>query len=89
MSSFDDVFKAISHRTRREILTFISNKKDKISSSEINMRFPVSWPTMCNHLKVLTNAKLLKKRKVRREVFYSLNTQRLIGVVKTWINSFE
>lgn len=89
MSGFEGVFKAISHRTRREILTLLHARKSEVNSSELNSRFPGSWATLCKHLEVLAEAKLVKKRKVGREVFYSLNLLRLKGVVKTWIDSFR
>jgi len=89
MSGFDEIFKAISHRTRREILTFLNERKSEVNSSEINRRFSGSWATLCNHLDLLVTARLVKKRKVGREVFYSLNSLRLRGAVKTWINSFD
>lgn len=89
MSNFEDVFKAIAHRTRREILTLLHGRGTEVSSGEINTRFPLTWATLCSHLEILVKARLVKKRKEGREVFYSVNTQRLKGVVRTWIDSFE
>lgn len=89
MSGFNEVFKAISHSTRRELLTFLAHHKEEVLSGDINQRFPVSWVTLCNHLEILVQARLVKKRKQGREVFYSIHRQRLIGIVKTWIESFE
>ena len=89
MSQFEDVFKAISHRSRREILSYLLKEGKPVSSGDINQRFSFSWPTLCKHLKSLNEARLIKKKKIGREIYYSLNKQRLIGVVKTWLNSFE
>ena len=89
MSNFEDVFKAISHRSRREILSFLLKEGRPLSSGEINQRFSFSWPTLCKHLNKLGMARLILKKKKGREIFYTLNKQRLIGVVKTWVGSFE
>ena len=89
MSNFETVFKAISHRSRREILSFLDKEGGSLTSGDINQRFSLSWPTLCGHLEYLKRAKLISKRSKGREVYYSLNKQRLIGVVKTWVESFE
>jgi len=89
MSNFEDVFKAISHRSRREILSYLYKENRPLSSGEVNQRFSYSWPTLCKHLNILNESRLISKKKKGREMYYSLNKQRLIGVVKTWIESFE
>jgi DNA-binding transcriptional ArsR family regulator len=89
MSNFEDVFRAIAHRTRREILTLLHSRQTELSSGEISGRFPLTWATLCSHLEILVRARLVKKRKAGREVFYALNPQRLKGVVRTWVDSFD
>lgn len=89
MADFDSVFKAISHRTRREILSYLDARKKPLTSSEIHARFLISWPTLCEHLEKLHEAGVVTKHSEGREVFYSLKRQRLLGVVRTWIHAFE
>jgi DNA-binding transcriptional ArsR family regulator len=89
MKDFESVFQAISHRTRREILTYLANRKSPQTSGDIRLRFACSWPTLCQHLHKLEEAGVIHKHSQGREVHYSLRRQRLVGVVKTWICSFE
>jgi DNA-binding transcriptional ArsR family regulator len=89
MKDFDFVFQAIGHRTRREILTYLNKKGQPLTSSEILARFDISWPTLCQHLRKLEEAGIVSKCAQGREVLYSLRKQRLVGIVKTWICSFE
>jgi len=70
-------------------LSFLYKENRPVSSGEINQRFPFSWPTLCKHMQSLNTARLVSKKIDGRTVFYSLNKQRLIGVVKTWVQSFE
>lgn len=83
------MFQAIAHRTRREILTFLSRQSAPITSRAIQVRFSCSWPTLCEHLRKLEEAGVVTKQSVGREVHYALRRQRLVGVVKTWICAFE
>ena len=62
MSNFETVFKAISHRSRREILSFLDKEGGSLTSGDINQRFSLSWPTLCGHLEYLKRAKLISKR---------------------------
>jgi DNA-binding transcriptional ArsR family regulator len=89
MKDFEFVFQAIGHRTRREILSYLSREGRPLTSGEILARFSCSWPTLCQHLKKLEDSGVITKQSVGREVHYALKKQRLIGVVKTWICSFE
>lgn len=89
MKDFDSTFQVIGHRTRREILSFLNRKEMPVTSSEILARFSVSWPTLCLHLKKLEEAGVVVKQSQGREVYYSLKKQRLVGIIKTWIQSFE
>lgn len=89
MKDFDSVFHAIGHRTRREILSYLGKKGSPLTSGEILSRFSCSWPTLCQHLKKLEEAGVIHREDVGREVYYSLKRQRLVGIVKTWICSFE
>ena len=89
MSNFEEVFKAISHRTRRELLSYLYKRKEAVNSGELKDRFLISWPTLCKHLDKLVEARVVVKQSYGREVYYHLNQRRLVAVVKTWISSFE
>ncbi|MGI6198172.1 MAG: autorepressor SdpR family transcription factor [Candidatus Cloacimonadaceae bacterium] len=69
----DSFYKAISDRTRREILSLL-RRKGPMSVNEIAGHFTISLPAISEHLKVLRNADLVSTRKEKQFVFYSLNT---------------
>ncbi|HAN41685.1 MAG TPA: winged helix-turn-helix transcriptional regulator [Candidatus Cloacimonetes bacterium] len=69
----DSFYKAISDRTRREILSLL-RRKGPMSVNEIAGNFTISLPAISEHLKVLRNADLVSTRKEKQFVFYSLNT---------------
>ena len=89
MRDFDSVFQAIAHRTRREILVFLQRKDRPLSSGEIHARFSCSWPTLCQHLQKLEAAGVIRRQDVGREVHCSVQKQRLVWIVKSWIGYFE
>ena len=89
MKDFESVFQSVGHRTRREILSYLNKRGQPLTSSEILARFAISWPTLCQHLNKLEEAGVVAKHSAGREVYYTLKKQRLIGVVKTWVCSFE
>lgn len=71
MSRHINFYKAISDRTRRDILRLL--KQSEMNVTEIGEHFDLSQPTLSHHLAVLKNAGIVETRKVGREVFYSLN----------------
>ncbi len=82
----NDVFKALSDPTRREILELL--KARPRTSGEIAEAFPSSWPTISRHLAVLRDAELIVATRDGQHIRYELNTsvvqdvvQRLLGWV--------
>ncbi len=80
----NDVFKALSDPTRREILELL--KARPRTSGEIAEAFPSSWPTISRHLAVLRDAELIVATRDGQHIRYELNTsvvqdvvQRLLG----------
>ena len=59
------------------------------SLREIASRFAHSWPTTTRHLKVLTDAELVRVVRRGRERFYQLNRERLKRVVGDWLDWFD
>jgi len=83
------VFAALSHPSRRQILLVIQFHGGRMSAGEIARRFACSWPTTTRHLRQLERAGLLGVTKRGRERVYQLETPHLRGVVEGWLRWFS
>ena len=68
----NEVFKALSDPTRREILRFLRDRE--YTAGELADRFPLSKSTLSGHFSVLKSADLIEQEKRGTTVFYRLNT---------------
>ena len=68
----NDVFKALSDPTRREILRLL--KDEDLCPGEIWEHFHISKPSITHHLNLLAQAKLVLREKRGQNIFYSINT---------------
>lgn len=68
----NDVFRALSDPTRREILEML--RSGPRTSGEIADKFSTSWPTISRHLSVLKDAGLILAERNGQQVVYELNT---------------
>jgi DNA-binding transcriptional ArsR family regulator len=66
-----DAFKAMADPTRREILMLL--KEGEMTVSEIADHFDVSMASISQHLKILTNANLVRFRKDGKYIYYQLH----------------
>ena len=82
----NDVFKALSDPTRREILEMLSHKD--LSAGEIADAFNITKPSISNHLTILKNAKMITSTRQGQNIIYSLNTTVFHDAVK-WIYSIR
>lgn len=64
-------FKAICDEHRQKILELL-HKHGKINATEIVKKVKLSQPTVSHHLKILSDAEVIKSEKKGKEVFYSL-----------------
>jgi DNA-binding transcriptional ArsR family regulator len=76
----NDVFKALSDPTRREILELLKSRPR--TSGEIAEAFPSSWPTISRHLAVLRDADLIVATRDGQHIRYELNTSVVQDVVQ-------
>jgi len=81
-----DVFTAIAHPVRREIL-------DQLSESDLTVKhlagkFDISRPAISQHLAVLLEVGLVSMRDEGRENFYHLEPDRL-KEVEAWVRHYE
>ena len=75
----NQLFEALAHPTRREILELL--KQGSMSAGDIAARFDVSKPTMSGHFAKLKDAGLIHADKNGTSIVYSLNLSLLEEVV--------
>lgn len=68
----DNVFKALSDPTRREILRLLSQGEK--TAGELAEQFDMTKPSMSHHFSVLKEADLITSRREGQQIFYQLNT---------------
>jgi len=73
--SASDIFSALAHPTRRQILQDL--KDGELAAGEIAARFTASGPTISRHLNVLRQAGLVTERRDANRILYSLVTDNL------------
>ena len=78
----DDVFRAVAHATRRQILDLLIDQGD-LSPTEIMATLSLTPTSMSNHLRMLRDAKLVLQRRAGRRRLYRANAKRL-GVITKW-----
>jgi len=85
LSSSNDVFKALSDPTRREIIRMLRN--GPLTSGEIADRFDSAWPTVSRHLSVLKQAGLITAERNGNSIRHELNAtvlQDLVSHIMDW-----
>jgi DNA-binding transcriptional ArsR family regulator len=85
-AAVDEVFRALSDPTRRAILDQLRHEPRIVV--ELTQHFPVSRPAVSQHLRVLLNAGLVRKRKRGRECCYRLVPERL-AMVDRWLEDYR
>jgi DNA-binding transcriptional ArsR family regulator len=81
-----DVFTAISHRARRQMLDLLTEAERPVSV--IAAHFEGSRSAVSQHLRVLLDAGLVTERRHGRERRYRLVPKQL-GPVRDWIGQYE
>ncbi len=79
MQGMNEVFKALSDPTRREILRLLSHGER--TAGELAEPFDITKPSMSHHFAVLREADLVRTRREGQQIFYSLNTTVLQDVL--------
>lgn len=68
----NEVFKALSDPTRREILRILA--RGERTAGELAEPFDMTKPSMSHHFAVLKEAELIRSRREGQQIYYSLNT---------------
>jgi DNA-binding transcriptional ArsR family regulator len=67
----NDVFEALAHPVRRDILKLLRRKA--MSAGEIAEHFPIAKATLSGHFNVLKNADLVSTERQGTTIIYRLN----------------
>lgn len=84
--SYQETFKALSDKTRREILTHL--RAGPLSVGEIGEHFNISGATLSHHLSILRQADLIIDSKKGKFIYYELNTTVLDDII-VWIKNLS
>ncbi|MDF2678829.1 MAG: ArsR family transcriptional regulator [Brevibacillus sp.] len=81
-----DVFQAIADPTRRQLLHLLVEQE--MSVTTISGHFPMSRTAVSKHLRVLSEAGLVKEQKVGRETRYRMLPEPLMEL-RDWLSYYE
>jgi DNA-binding transcriptional ArsR family regulator len=81
-----DVFQAIADPTRRKLLSLLSEQEMAVTS--LSQHFPMSRTAVSKHLRILSDAGLVREQKVGRETRYRLQADPLLEL-KRWLTYYE
>src|SRR3982751_1336176 len=81
-----DIFQAIADPTRRAIITLIALQA--MTPNAIADNFNTSRQAVSKHLRVLTECELVKQEQQGREIYYSLEIDKMKEIDK-WMEQFK
>ncbi len=81
-----DIFQAIADPTRRAIITLIALQA--MTPNAIADNFNTTRQAVSKHLRILTECELVKQEQQGREIYYSLEVEKM-KEVDEWVNQFR
>ena len=81
-----DVFQAIADPTRRAIIGLIALQA--MTPNALAENFNTSRQAVSKHLKILTECELVKQEQVGREIYYSLEIERM-KEIDAWLEQYR
>ncbi len=81
-----DVFQAIADPTRRAIITLIALQA--MTPNAIAQHFDTTRQAVSKHLKILTECELVKQEQQGREIYYSLEIDKM-KEIDQWLEQFK
>ncbi len=81
-----DVFQAIADPTRRAIIALVA--VGSLTPNAMAEHFDMTRQAVSKHLRILTECELLKPQQQGREIFYSLEVEKM-KEVDVWLNQFR
>lgn len=79
---FQESIKALSDKTRREILNLL--KDGDMTAGDIATHFSMAQATVSHHLSVLRDGQLVTDRRDGKYIYYELNTS-VIEEIMAWL----
>lgn len=83
MIDFVIIFNALSSQIRMDILLLLSNKD--LTAGEISNHFKLEKATISYHLSVLKISNLITSRRHKNYIFYSINKDIFVKVIR-WLD---
>ena len=71
MTQMDQIFEALAHPVRREILDVLK-REGELASGELSGRFDLAKPSLSHHFKTLLHAGLIDRERRGRQIFYRI-----------------
>jgi len=81
-----DVFQAVADPTRRAIITLIALQA--MTPNAIAENFNTTRQAVSKHLRILTECELIKQEQQGREIYYSLEIEKM-KEIDQWLNQFR
>ena len=81
-----DIFQAIADPTRRAIIALIAIQA--MTPNAIAENFNTTRQAVSKHLRILTECDLVKQQQQGREIYYSLEIEKMKEIDK-WLNQFR
>ena len=81
-----DIFQAIADPTRRAIITLIALQA--MTPNAIADNFSITRQSVSKHLRILTECKLVKQEQQGREIYYTLEIEKMKEIDK-WLEQFR
>jgi DNA-binding transcriptional ArsR family regulator len=81
-----DIFQAIADPTRRAIIALIALQA--MTPNALAEHFNTSRQAVSKHIKILTECELIKQEQQGREIYYSLQIQKMKEIDK-WLDQFR
>jgi len=81
-----DVFQAIADPTRRSIIALIATQA--MTPNAIAENFDTTRQSISKHLRILTECDLIKQEQQGREIYYSLQIEKMKEIDK-WLKQFR
>ena len=81
-----DIFQAIADPTRRAIITLIALQA--MTPNAIAENFHITRQAVSKHIRILTECELVKQKQQGREIYYSLEIEKMKEIDK-WLIQFR
>ncbi len=81
-----DIFQAIADPTRRAIIALIALQA--MTPNAIAENFNTTRQAISKHLRILTECELVKQKQQGREIYYSLEIEKMKEIDK-WLNQYR